>query len=242
MTPFRAQAQVLQEFVLASDALAPVRDKAELLVDTVHRFQGDERDVMFFSPVVSAGTPIGALGFLRSNGNLFNVAITRARGLLHVVGDRSAAEASGIDCLADFAGYVAGLNGGVRKLNDADPSTIGPKYPPVSRPEQVSDWERILYRALYAAGLRPIPQYGIEQYDLDFAVIVGDRRLNVEVDGERYHRSWTGELCLRDQLRNHRLIELGWEVKRFWVYEVRDSLDACVATVRRWAEAAKEPA
>jgi very-short-patch-repair endonuclease/ATP-dependent exoDNAse (exonuclease V) alpha subunit len=239
VTPFRAQAQLLQELVAASDALAQVRDKAELLVDTVHRFQGDERDVMFFSPVVSAGTPIGALGFLRSNGNLFNVAITRARGLLHVVGDRSAAEASGIDYLADFAGYVAGLNGAVRKLNDADPNTIGPEYPPVSRPEQVSDWERILYRALYAAGLRPIPQYSIEQYDLDFAVIVGDRRLNVEVDGERYHRSWTGELCLRDQLRNQRLIELGWEVKRFWVYEVRDNLDACVATVRHWAEAAK---
>lgn len=239
VTPFRAQAQLLQELVSASDALAPVRDKADLLVDTVHRFQGDERDVIFFSPVGSAGTPIGALGFLRSSGNLFNVAITRARGLLHVVGDRSAAEASGVDYLADFAGYVAGLKGAVRKLNDADPSTIGPEYPPVSRPQQVSDWERTLYRALYAAGLRPIPQYSVQQYDLDFAIIVGERRLNVEVDGERYHRSWTGELCLRDQLRNQRLIELGWEVKRFWVYEVRDSLDACVATVRQWAEAAK---
>jgi hypothetical protein len=99
--------------------------------------------------------------------------------------------------LADFAGYVAGLNGAVRKLNDADPSTIGPEYPHVFRPQQVSDWERILYRALYAAGLRSIPQYSVEQYDLDFAIIVGDRRLNIEVDGERYHRSWTGELCLR---------------------------------------------
>lgn len=242
VTPFRAQAQALQQLVSSSDELANVRERAELLVDTVHRFQGDERDVMFFSPVVSFGTPTGALAFLRSNGNLFNVAITRARGLLHVVGDRSAAEASGVDYLADFAGYVAGLNGAVRKLNDADPSTIGSEYPPASKPEQVSDWERILYRALYAAGLRPIPQYSVEQYDLDFAIIVGDRRLNIEVDGERYHRSWTGELRLRDQLRNQRLIELGWEVKRFWVYEVRDSLDECVATVRRWAEAAKGPA
>lgn len=241
VTPFRAQAQLLQELVSSSDELADVRDRAELLVDTVHRFQGDERDVMFFSPVVSAGMPVGALGFLRSNGNLFNVAITRARGLLHVVGDRAAAGASGVDYLADFAAYVAGLDGTARRPSDVDASAgvAGPEYPSVARPEQVSDWERVLYRALYAAGLRPIPQYGVEQYDLDFAIVVGDRRLNVEVDGERYHRSWTGELCLRDQLRNQRLIELGWDVKRFWVYEVRDNLDECVATVRRWTEAVR---
>jgi very-short-patch-repair endonuclease len=103
----------------------------------------------------------------------------------------------------------------------------------------VSDWERILYRALYAAGLRPIPQFSVEQYDLDLAIVVGERRLDIEVDGERYHRSWTGELCLRDQLRNMRLIELGWEVRRFWVYEVRDQLGECVEWVRRWAAAAE---
>jgi very-short-patch-repair endonuclease len=106
----------------------------------------------------------------------------------------------------------------------------------------VSDWERILYRALHAAGLRPIPQYSVEQYDLDFALIAGDRRLDIEVDGERYHRSWTGELCLRDQLRNQRLIELGWEVKRFWVYEVRDTLENCVSEVVQWAKGAGSPA
>jgi very-short-patch-repair endonuclease len=241
VTPVRAQAQVLQELVAASDDLVPLRDKADLLVDTVHRFQGDERDVMFFSPVVSAGTPVGALGFLRSNGNLFNVAITRARGLLHVVGDRSAAAACGVGYLANFSAYVGGLDGAVVRAA-ASPAAFGPEYPSVSKPERVSDWERILYRALYAAGLRPIPQFSVEQYDLDFAIIVGKRRLDIEVDGERYHRSWTGELCLRDQLRNMRLIELGWEFRRFWVYEVRDDLDACVAAVLRWVQAAEAAA
>jgi very-short-patch-repair endonuclease len=209
-------------------------------VDTVHRFRGDERDVMFFSPVVSSDMPPGGLGFLRSNGNLFNVAITRARGLLQVVGDRAAASSSGVDYLANFAAYVSGLDGATSGRRDPpDPATLGADYPQVSRPERVSDWERVLYRALYSAGVRPIPQYSVEQYDLDFAVIVGDRMLNIEVDGERYHRSWTGELCLRDQLRNQRLIELGWEVKRFWVYEVRDNLHECVEAVARWVRDAR---
>lgn len=64
---------------------------------------------MIFSPVISAGAPPGAISFLRSNGNLSNVAITRARGLLHVVGDRATASASGIDYLAMFGDYVGRL-------------------------------------------------------------------------------------------------------------------------------------
>lgn len=238
VTPFRAQAQLLQQMVQDNSALQAVRDKCELLVDTVHRFQGDERDVMFFSPVVSDGTPVGALGYLRSNGNLFNVAITRARGLLQVIGDRSAAASCGIDYLSAFASYVAGLNASRQPVDEAAPPT-GPEFPSVAKPEQVSDWERVLYRALYSAGVRPIPQFTVEQYDLDFAVIIGKRRLNIEVDGERYHRSWTGELCLRDQLRNQRLIELGWEVKRFWVYQVRDNIEICVSDILHWIDKAK---
>lgn len=238
-TPFRAQAQLIQSMLAAAPALAEVAARRELLVDTVHRFQGDERDVMFFSPVVSDGVPASALGFLRSNGNLFNVAITRARGLLHVVGDRSAAADCGVDYLSAFARYVGSMGQGPVE-NELDVlQRLGSDYPAVSRPERVSDWERVLYRAMYAAGIRAIPQFSIDQYDLDFAVVVGNRRLNIEVDGERYHRSWTGELCLRDQLRNQRLIELGWEVKRFWVYEVRDRMPECVSWVVDWVKKAE---
>ena len=81
-----------------------------------------------------------------------------------------------------------------------------------------------------------MPQYAVEHYALDLAVFAEDRRLDVEVDGERYHRSWNGELALRDQLRNRRLIELGWDVMRFWVYQVRDDLDSCVKRVVEWQE------
>lgn len=239
VTPFRAQAQLIQSLVAKAPGLVETGARNQLMVDTVHKFQGDERDVMFFSPVVSAQTPDGALGFLRGNGNLFNVAITRARGLLHVVGHRVAATNCGVDYMEAFAAYVARLEGRGEGRTAMPPEPLAaPDYPTVPHPERVSEWERVFYRALFAAGVRSIPQFHVEQYDLDFAVFAGGRRLNIEVDGERYHRSWTGELCLRDQLRNQRLIELGWEVKRFWVYEIRDRLPECVQFVTRWVEQA----
>ncbi|HEU4351472.1 MAG TPA: AAA domain-containing protein [Burkholderiales bacterium] len=233
VTPFRAQAQLLQSLIQSRRELESVAGRAELLVDTVHKFQGDERDVMFFSPVVSSGISPGALGFLRSNGNLFNVAITRARGLLHVVGDRRAAASCGVNYLEAFVSTLDAARG---PADDRAPTVVGPDYPTVTHPERVSDWERVLYRAMAAAGLKPIPQFSVEQYDLDFALFEGNRKLAIEVDGERYHRSWTGELCLRDQLRNQRLIELGWDVQRFWVYEVRDELQRCVRRVQDWID------
>ncbi len=233
VTPFRAQANYIRRLVLQDQQLTEALIEADFLVDTVHRFQGDERDVMFFSPVVSRGVLPGAINFLKSNGNLFNVAITRARARLHVVGDRAAAGASGVDYLSAFADYAGKIsNEHDQRLQASAPVTQD--YPPVAHPERVSDWERVMYSELFKAGIRPVPQYDIDQYTLDFAVFDGDRKLNIEVDGERYHKNWTGELCLRDRMRNQRLIELGWDIKRFWVYQVRDDMPKCIEWVNGW--------
>jgi very-short-patch-repair endonuclease len=233
VSPFRAHANRIRDLVAQEARLDQALTANEFLVNTVHRFQGDERDLMIFSPVVSNGMTESALSFLRHNGNLFNVAITRARAALIAIGDCQAAQHCGVDYLARFARYSVSPRGG-----DAPESPealdFGPAYPSVARPELVSPWEHVLYKALYSAGLRPIPQYSVEQYLLDFAIVAGGRRLNVEVDGEYYHRNWDGELCRRDQIRNQRLIELGWDVMRFWVYQVRDDFPTCIDRVKTW--------
>jgi very-short-patch-repair endonuclease len=235
VSPFRAQANRIRDLVAQRD-LSLRCAEMEFLADTVHKFQGDQRDVMLLSPVVSSGISDGALGFLRSNPNLFNVAITRARAALIVVGDKSAALNCNVEYLARFAAYTARLTTTERRGTCINHADLGPDYPPVPHPERVSDWERLFYRALYRAGARPILQHCVERYDLDFAVLVGERCLNIEIDGERYHRNWDGELCRRDEIRNQRLMELGWDVMRFWVYQVRDDLGWCIRRVQNWID------
>jgi len=78
VTPFRAQANRIRTLVHQDAELSRHLAELHFAVDTVHGFQGDERDVIFFSPVVSLGAGENMLRFLKSNGNLFNVAITRA--------------------------------------------------------------------------------------------------------------------------------------------------------------------
>jgi very-short-patch-repair endonuclease len=236
VSPFRAQANRIRDIVSGSDELVARLADLDFLADTVHRFQGDERDVMIFSPVVSSGVSDSALGFLRSNPNLFNVAISRARAALIVVGNREAALNGSVDYLARFAAY----SGQVGKRDGADAleaaSDLGPEYPAVSSPERVSEWERQFYRALYRAGVRAVPRYPVERYVLDLALLDGPRRLAIEIDGDGYHRNWDDELCRRRQIRNRRLLELGWDVIRFWVYQVRDDLERSVERVQEWIQ------
>jgi very-short-patch-repair endonuclease len=242
VSPFRAQCNRIRDLVNEDRELSDRLARQDFIAETAHQFQGDERDVIVFSPVVARGVAEGSLAFLRKNGNLFNVAITRARAALYVVGDKQAALESGVDYLASFVRYADEVQQQERAIEEtANNVVLGPEFPVVARPELVSDWERVLYRALYAAGVRAIPQYSVEKYVLDFAVLDGERRLNIEVDGEQYHRAWNGELLRRDRLRNQRMMELGWEVRRYWVYQVRDELERCVQEIKAWADGGEFP-
>jgi len=241
VTPFVAQANLITELIARDDGLSAVLASRNFISQTAHKFQGDERDVIVFSPVVSEGMPQGAYGFLKNQGNIFNVGITRARAALVVVGDASACASGEIEYLRKFAQYVEGRN---RSATDTNKSVAFSghnewDYPPVARPELVSDWEKVFYRAIVKTGYRPVPQFEIDHYILDFALLrPNGRKLNIEIDGERYHRDWDGELIRKDQLRNLRLIEMGWDVLRLWVYEVRDDMQGCILRVNRWVEEA----
>ena len=83
VTPFKAQTDRIR-LRLEQENLA-----AQVLVNTVYAFQGDERDIMIFSPVVAMGMSEGAARWVEQPSNLINVAVTRARDAFYLVADYS---------------------------------------------------------------------------------------------------------------------------------------------------------
>lgn len=234
VTPFRAQFQYIDELVKKDKHLFESLIHNNFLADTAHGFQGDERDIIIFSPVISKNIGKGSLYFLQRTGNLFNVAITRARAALIIVGDLSYCTSSEIPYMKRFVEYYKKVNEAFYSDTPGSFEDYGSEYPTVPVNAIISEWEKILYKELYKKNIKTHPQYKVSQYMLDLALIKDKKKLDIEVDGERYHRNWDGELCKRDQIRNIRLLELGWDVKRFWVYEIRDDLQRCIQEVKDW--------
>lgn len=237
VTPFRAQAEKIRDLVVKNLELYNKLNSSNneiFLVDTVHKFQGDERDIILFSPVISKNTSNGAITFLNKTGNLFNVAITRARSNLIVVGDKNFCSECAVKYMSNFVKYYENIEN--FKENTIIEYNECREYPYVENKEQVSEWEKIFYTALFDNGIKTIPQFSEDKYKLDLAIIIGESKLDIEIDGEMYHKDWNGELCYRDQLRNQRLYELGWDVKRFWVYQIRDELNTCIDQIKEWVK------
>lgn len=242
VTPFRAQADQIRKEIDKFEALRLALVNNKFLVDTVHAFQGDERDLMLFSTVISDGISQSSLRFLAQTQNLFNVAVSRARAVLIVIGNETFCSHCGIRHIEDFVSYVRKLSLNRLVNSRSDPAyPLTRAYPDVPNPEQVSGWERYFYSILFDHGIHVIPQYPVEKYKLDFAIIAGSKKLDIEIDGEMYHRDWNDELCYRDQLRNQRLFELGWDVKRFWVYQICDELAKCIEEIKLWLRQATTP-
>jgi very-short-patch-repair endonuclease len=220
VTPFRKQCDRIRDRI--HQELKPAFiERARLEVGTAHTYQGDERDVMLFSLCVNAD-----LGFrvnFATDTNLFNVAISRARAVLHVIGD------------LNWALHGDGVPSHVRELARSSNTPAPPTSPRVELYE--SPWERRLDEALSAAGIDTIPQYRVAGRRLDFAVIRPNIKLDVEVDGETWHKTASGHRKDDDLWRDHQLTSLGWKVCRFWVYQLREDMDGCVAKVRATLDA-----
>ncbi|XP_070758397.1 putative helicase mov-10-B.1 [Enoplosus armatus] len=91
IAPYRKQVEKIQKALKSVSALSRWSDLTELKVGSVEEFQGQERKIIMVSTVRSSISYVKMdkdfnIGFL-SNEKRFNVAVTRARSLLIVVGN-----------------------------------------------------------------------------------------------------------------------------------------------------------
>ena len=149
-----------------------------------------------------------------------NVAISRARAICNIFGNKTYAASCGIPHIETL----------VRRVNAATGARVGGFDDRFDSP-----WEKRLYEALVERGIDPIPQHPVAGRFLDLAVIDEVRRpplrLDIEVDGVAFHTDADGNRLATDAWRDHQLQGLGWKILRFWVYELRDDMEGCVERI-----------
>jgi very-short-patch-repair endonuclease len=218
VTPFALQATTIEKRLrkaLGEETWA-ARD---IVVGTAHRFQGGERDVVLFSPVLASGANPGTARWVEQQRNLVNVAVSRARRALIVLGDDEVIATLGVPTLAALAAAA-------RKPRS-------PEAPDVSEnPDLASTAERRLYLALTGIGLRPELKPVVDGYELDFAIRTEDGRcLDIECDGTQ-HVDSRGRQRRQDLVRDHVLGRLGWTVLRYPAWRCLSEPDLVAEDVR----------
>jgi hypothetical protein len=109
VTPFNHQKQAVLQ------AISDLPEETNIVCDTVHRFQGDEKDIMIMSLVVTENCRPTLPRFInRYSPYLLNVGITRARSALYIVGNKeyclSLIDEHGRSLLANLAYHEMSVN------------------------------------------------------------------------------------------------------------------------------------
>ncbi|WIJ25793.1 AAA domain-containing protein [Devosia sp. RR2S18] len=213
LSPFNAQVALITREV-SSRLSVEQRKRLALHVATIDKFQGGEADVIFFSLVLTRSAPFSARTFLSKERRRLNVAISRARAVCIVVGDLEYAQRCGIKHIEYLSGKANG------------------NWSPPRAPFD-SLWERRLDTAMRNRGLQPVPQYPVGSKYLDFALDPDGAKINIEVDGRRWHTDADGERKVSDRIRDEEMRARGWRVMRFWVHELQADMGGCIDRIQR---------
>jgi very-short-patch-repair endonuclease/uncharacterized membrane protein len=214
ISPLNAQVAEIQKAANSHLSKSDI-DRLGLRIATVDKFQGSEADVIIFSLVLAANTPFSTRSFLQKERRRFNVAVSRARALCIVVGDLTYAMSCRIRHIEFLAERAS------RPWSPPKPNLFD------------SGWERRLDTAMRSRGLQPFPQYPVGRRYLDFAIDPDGIKLNVEVDGLRWHVDASGNRKTADRLRDKEMHARGWKVLRFWVHQLAEDMEACLDSIER---------
>ncbi len=209
ITPLRKMSNILKEKLYNCGF-------SDIDVNTANGFQGGEKDLMIFVLGYTSKLTKGERWYLESleNRYIYNVAVSRARACILIIGDRDACKNSKIDALEKLA---------LSPKENILTETLG-------KCETIL--EEKLCKALACANIITKPQYPVLGRRLDLAFIDDKNHIDIEVDGKRYHLNSEGERKIDDYYRDLQLESVGWKVIRFWAYEVRDNIEQCVKIVK----------
>ena len=205
---FEEQMRLVNDLV-AERIPEEIRILHELVVVNPDGFQGDERDVVYYSLSYDAdGMDQSALSARQADRahiqGMLNVAFTRARDEVHIY--HTAA-------INDFG--MASGGGAIREWLEHCDRTDKNSAPTVNQVEHAqSEFEAQVIQELSRRGIKTVSQYPSCGYFIDVVAETDGRRVAIECDGEVWHLDEHGNLKLEDVQRQEVLERAGWTVLR----------------------------
>ena len=192
----------------------------QILINTANGFQGGERHVIIFMLGYNDNHTQGEFWYIESPENryIYNVAVSRAKATLFIVGDKQRCESSSVNVLRELAKTPRPK----QQRSNSNPSD------PFESP-----WEKKMYLALKEAGIDSVPQYPLIGRRLDLAVVTDNIKIDIEIDGVHYHTKSDGSRKMDDYYRDLQVGSVGWIVKRFWVYELQNDMKSCIEQIQQ---------
>ncbi len=199
VTLFRAQTEIITE------KLQKFKDLFEndITIGTAHKFQGDEKDIILFSPAISDGAKSGTLHWIQTTNQLLNVAVTRARSLFVIIGDQDICRQT---------------TGPLRNLSD---------YVDMTQSELQNDGtpaKKILFDELKKQKIPVVPNYVLHAevpFFIDFALFVNGKRYAIQLKDSN------------TQGRETQLKEKNWSIRWFSDEQVMTNLPVIIEEIKR---------
>ena len=172
------------------------------------------------SSVLSPGMSKSGIRWVEKERNLLNVAVSRARRALIVLGHPLIGDL-GSPTLASLRVYLR--DEVTRNEGVAQPSA---EFRTDSRSE------KLLLDAMQIRDLLPYAKLEVEGYELDFALLEQGIKLNIEVDGDQ-HLDARGRQRRQDIARDRVLFNLGWTVLRVAAWRCHEEIDSVIEEIRK---------
>jgi hypothetical protein len=199
VTLFRAQTEMIAEKLQLFNGIYDT----DIVIGTAHRFQGDEKDIIVFSPAVSEDVKPGTLHWIQTTSQLLNVAVTRARSLFIIVGDHDVCSqtAGPLKYLAEY------VDTKIRDNTGFDSSS-----------------KQLFYEELQKHGIPVTSHYritGSTPTQIDFALFVNGSRYVILIDDDQMK---TNVKLLR---------AAGWKIRRYQEHDIIEKRTEVIEEINR---------
>ena len=215
VTPYSAQEDLISNLV-QKNIPSELIGKHQIIVNTAHKFQGSEKDIMIFSLVLAQKGNANSDTWFNGYPQILNVALSRARYLLYIIGDKDYCYSRKRRLTELVKNYDQ-----IKKESELEEMLIAENFD--------THTEKFLYENLInnidflAYGYQLKAQLFYKRYFLDLALIGegknSGKKINIECDG--YQHEIIGGLPVIEDLERDRYLEKeGWEVLRFKNHEI----------------------